>query len=241
MLKHLVVGMGQIGTAVFMTLKKDGNYDVEAWDTAHDLAEAMIRPTHKFDVLHICIPYSDKFVDIVRGYQANHEPQLVIIYSSVPVYTTAKIKHAVHSPVEGKHPRLYYSVKQGIRWIGYNDNDDKILAQRIWRPITMVETVESSDWTEFMKLASTAKYGVNIVWAEYMKQVADHLQMPYKYIKEWDLEYNKLYRKLRLPSYQKFVLDAPQGHIGGHCVVPNAKILDEQFPNKMLKMIKEFE
>lgn len=225
----LVVGMGEIGSAVATNL---GIHKVFTLDANSEPITAII------DVMHICFPYTEDFVKEVKKYQRKYQPKLTIIYSTVPVGTTKNIKHAVHSPVEGKHPRLTQSIKVGLRWIGYNDNEDKLLAQKIWRPITLCESVPNSDWTEFLKLASTSKYGINIVWADYMNAVADFLKMPYEYVKEWDTEYNNLYRKLKMKHNRKYVLDPPHNKIGGHCVVSNAEILDKQFPNIMLKMIK---
>lgn len=229
-MKHLVIGLGQIGSAVYQVLSD--KYEVDALDINPEPVK------DKVDVLHICFPYSETFVKEVKRYQIKYSPQLVIIYSTLPIGTTKKIKHAVHSPVEGKHPRLAMSVRVGLRWIGYNNDEDKKLAQKIWRPITLCESVPDSDWTEFLKMASTSKYGINLVWADYMDSVAKHLKMPYAFVKEWDQGYNALYARLDMKSVRKYVLDPPGGVIGGHCVRENAFLLDDQFPNDMLKMIK---
>lgn len=230
-MNHLVIGMGQIGSAV-ATVLLGGGYDVSMADIATERLDKTI------DVLHICFGYSDEFVQEVKKYQKAYQPRLIIIYSTVPIGTTKCVKSAVHSPVEGKHPRLSHSIKVGLRFIGYNDNQDKVLAQNIWRPITVCESLPNSDWTEFLKLASTSKYGINIVWADYMANVAGQLEMPYNYVKDWDKAYNELYGKLKMKHNRKFVLDPPDGKIGGHCVVPNAELLDNQFPHCMLKQIK---
>lgn len=230
MSKHLVVGLGQIGSAVAQVLSQ-GDNDVITLDINPEVI------TDKISVMHVCIPWSDDFIKQVKKYQKKYNPKLTIIYSTLPVGTTKKIKHAVHSPVEGKHPRLASSVRMGLRWIGYNDNEDKRLAQKVWRPITLCESVPNSDWTEFLKLASTSKYGINIVWAQYMDDVSKHLNMPYDYVKEWDQAYNELYGKLRMKHIRKYVMEAPKGIIGGHCVRENSILLDKDFPDDMLKMI----
>lgn len=231
---NLVIGMGQIGSAVSQVLA-DGGYEVLTMDVNSESI------TRKIDVMNICFGYSDSFIKDVRSYQRKFKPKVTIIYSSVPVGTTKRIKHAVHSPIEGKHPRLTGSVRMGLRWIGYNNDEDKHLAQKVWRPITVCETVPNSDWTEFLKLASTSKYGINIVWAEYMDKVSKDLGMPYDYVKDWDQSYNDLYSRLKMKGNRKYVLDAPRGEIGGHCVVPNAKLLNEDYPNQMLFNIIEME
>lgn len=232
-MKHLVIGMGEVGAAVYDALSD--LYEVKTLDVVPE------QITETIEILHVCFPYSEDFIKEVKKYKTKFKPKLTMIYSTLPVGTTKHLKNTVHSPVEGKHPRLAYSVKNGLRWIGYNDNEDKIMAQKIWRPITLCETVPNSDWTEFLKLASTSKYGINIVWADYMDKVSQHLGMPYNYVKEWDMAYNELYGKLKMKHVRKYVMEPPKGPIGGHCVVPNAKLLDEQFPNGMLKMIKELE
>jgi len=230
-MRHLVIGMGQIGSAIAQVLEGD----VEMLDKK---PEANFK---KVDVIHICFGYTSQFVREVKRYQKKYNPTLIIIYSTVPVGTTKKIPNAVHSPVEGRHPRLLVSVKRGMRFIGYNDKRKGLLARDVWQNITPYQLIQNSDYTEFLKLASTAKYGINLVFADYVNEVCSKLGMDYGLVKDWDREYNKLYKSLSLGQFQKFVLDPPGGHIGGHCVVPNAFLLDKQFSHAMLKMIKEME
>lgn len=232
-MKHLVVGMGQIGSAVAQVLV-DANYKVATLDVNTE-------PTKETDILHVCFGHSDNFVAEVQRYQKMYDPKLTIIYSTVPVGTTRGFPKTVHSPVEGRHPRLYYSVKAGTRFIGYNNERDADLAADIWRPITTCEGWPNSDWTEFLKLCSTSKYGINLVWEDYVFNVGQKLDMPHEMAKTWDKAYNSLYKKLKFPQFRKFVVDPPEGKIGGHCVVPNAKLLNDQFPSALLDMIKEME
>lgn len=233
-MNHLVTGMGEVGSAVFQVLFEHG-YDMYTLDINSEPVQAPI------DILHICFPYSDNFVKEVKKYRTKYKPQLTIIYSSVPIGTTKKLPHTVHSPVEGKHPRLNFGVKAFHRFIGYNDKADGKLAEKIWKPIVECSLLKSSDWTEFLKLASTSKYGINIVWADYMGDVAERLGMPYEYAKDWDKAYNNLYTRMKLRHTRKYVLDPPDGYIGGHCVTSNARLLNENYPDEMLDMIIEME
>lgn len=228
-MNHLVVGMGQIGSAITQVFASD----VETLDINSEPVKKSI------DIMHVCFGYSKDFIREVKRYQVKYSPKLTIIYSTVPIGTTKKLKHTVHSPVEGRHPRLYSSVMMGTRFIGYNDPKDLKLANEVYR-LHKIQAVPDSNWTEFLKLSSTAKYGINLVFAEYMNDVSKKLGMDYEFVKEWDMAYNQLYRKLKFHNYRKFVLEPPRGKIGGHCVVPNAFLLDDQFPHDMLKMIKEF-
>ena len=235
MSNHAVIGMGEVGGAVYGALTK--LYNVQTLDINKEKLREPI------DVIHICIPYSDKFVDIVKKYQRKFKPSLTIVYSTVPVGTCKKLgKTTVHSPIEGKHPKLVRSVEIFKRWIGYNDMEAGKQAEKIWSHIVECHLVNSSDFTEFLKLASTTEYGVNLAFADYKRKVAESLGMAYELTMDWNKDYNALYRRL-MPGYyiRKFVLQSPEGRIGGHCVVPNAKLLNEQFPDELLGKVIEME
>jgi hypothetical protein len=101
--------------------------------------------------------------------------------------------------------------------------------------------VENSDYTEALKLMSTTEYGINLVYADYKARLAEMIGMDYALTKAWNKDYNQLYNKLELNQFQKFILDPPNGVIGGHCVTQNAHLLAEQFPNIMLDLIIDME
>ena len=231
-MNHLVIGLGEIGTAVTNTLV-NAKYKVSTADINPDFIFKNI------DVVHICFPYSKEFVKEVKKYVGIYNPKLIIIYSTVQVGTTQQILHAVHCPIEGRHPSLDYGVKNFKKFIGYNDVEDRDLAIKVWEDISEYVALPDTKWTEFLKLASTSKYGINIVWADYMADVAEQLGMSYGHVKEWDKAYNRLYRRMHQSNLQKYVLDSPDGYIGGHCIVPNADLLNQSFPDEMLDMIVE--
>lgn len=218
-MRSLVVGMGQVGQALAKVIGDTQTLDKEEKDIELPI-----------DILHITIPYNENFVDQVKAYQDKYIPLVTIIYSTVPIGTSKQLG-AVHSPIEGKHPNLEDGIRRFTRFIGGASN----IAAKFWRRLGVeVKDIDSSDATEFMKLRSTAKYGINIVWTDYEARVSKKLGIDFQVIKDFDKAYNELYA----PDYQRYILDPPEGKIGGHCIVPNAEILDKQFPNDMLKMIK---
>lgn len=225
---HLVIGFGEIGQAIHTNLVEIYP-DTRKIDKDESIDE-------NFDVLHICYPWSEKFIEYTHQYIIEYRPKLVIIYSTVPIGTTENFYNAVHSPVEGKHPLLADSVYHGTRYIG-GPKEMCDIAAFIWSPICATVMLPSSKWTEFLKLRSTAKYGINLVWTDYEATVAESLGMPFEYIKDFDKDYNKLYNTLGMKQNKRYILDPPKGKIGGHCVVPNAKLLDNNFPSALLEMI----
>ena len=226
----IIVGYGEIGKSL---------HQVIGPALVHDPEFSEVKTTG-FDVMHICFPPSDSFVKDVKAYQKRFRPNLTIIYSTVPIGTTLEIGGmTVHSPVEGRHPELAEGIK-AVRWIGGDNFDAVDLAVDFWRPrANHIESFGNSKWTEFLKLRSTSKYAINIAWTEYEAKVAEELGLDYSFVQDFDSYYNEIYRDD--PRIQRYILSPPNGKIGGHCLIPNAKILNKQYPDSMLDKILELE
>ena len=63
--------------------------------------------------------------------------------------------------------------------------------------------------------------------------------MDYSATRQWNLDYNELYNRLGMKWAKKYILDPPVGKKGGHCVTPNAKLLYDQYPDEMVKIVGE--
>lgn len=226
----LLVGYGEVGRGVYECLSRFHDISI------HDKDKGKVIDSGNFDVLLVAIPYSEDFVDIVKEYTDKFNIFDVIVFSTVKIGTCSRINRCVHSPVEGRHPDIGKSISKMKRFVG--GISDTVVA---FFALTGLDVVylDKPEYTEFLKLRSTTLYGVNIEFARYSKEVADDIGMDFEYIKEFDLEYNKLYKGLGLDNFSRYILDAPKGKIGGHCVVPNAKLLDEQYPNLIVKRVYE--
>lgn len=233
-MNQVILGFGEIGKAVLAAIVEEAviieiNTDLTGAD-------------RNIDIMHVCFPYSHGFEAEVKRYMGYFNPKHVIIYSTLPIGTTLAIDDKiVHSPVEGKHPDLELSIRTMERWIGYNDENEGKFFNGYFKELGFkTKMVSQTNFTEALKLLSTTEYGLNIEFARYKQLVADQLNMPFELTKEWNKEYNRLYQNLGMGSrFQKFVLDAPKGPKGGHCVVPNARLLDKQFPNDLVKIVGE--
>ncbi len=223
----LLVGYGQIGKSIH-----------EVFGEAHDITvydkTFSEKPDGDYTVLLIAIPYGNNFIDTVNAYREQYKVKATIIFSTVAIGTTRKIPNAVHSPVEGRHPKLAESIRLMPRWVGgYGKLVDEFFTAAGFKPVYV-----TSETTEFLKLQSTAMYGLNIEFARYVKSVCDELGINYAHVKNFNLDYNGLYRKLGMGGkYQRYILDPPEGMIKGHCIVPNSKMLDAQFPSVFLREI----
>lgn len=237
-MKSLVVGRGAIGNAVAEIISKR---DVVI---TYDITNGRYPNVAGVDVLHICFPYNDdaSFLAAVQSYINHFTPMHVIIWSTVGIGTTKQVNGAVHSPVEGRHPALAMSIRNMVRWIGSSNKGEAEFFAAYFKKISIkTHLLPSSDFTEFLKLRSTAKFGINLAWTDYEAETARSIGMDFHLLKDFDKDYNRLYRHLGMPWAQRYILDDPAGKIGGHCVVPNAKLLDNQFPSDLLKKIIDME
>ena len=100
----------------------------------------------------------------------------------------------------------------------------------------------NSETTELAKVLSTTYYGVIIAWHGEMKKICDKYNVNFeKSVTLWNETYNRGYLTLGKENVIRPVLYPPPPSIGGHCVVPNAKILKKEVISKALDLIMDYE
>lgn len=224
----LILGFGEVGQGVYQAIKK--YHDVDYYDS---VAGKSVNLKDKYDILLVCFPYSEGFVDSVNEYQNIYDANAVIIFSTVPIGTTSQIKNAVHSPVEGKHPYLASSMGKFRRFVGgYNGHAIKFFIEAGFE----YKCFPKPETTELLKLQSTTNYGINIEYAREVKKTCDKYSIDYEAVKEYNRAYNKLYEGT---NYKRYILDPPDGKIGGHCILSNIPLFKKDFDNGFIKILED--
>ena len=214
--EHLVIGLGQIGSAIKTILSADGL----------DSREPDQPPQSTYPVLHICFPYSASFADEVGRYRTQFSPELVIIHSTVPVGTSAQLG-AEHSPCRGKHPDLEEGIRVFAKFFGGKGAERA--AKYFSNEGITTKTTPSSESTEAMKLWDTTIYGWNILLEKAIHSFCIKHTLDFDIVyTEANRSYNEGYEKLGHPEYAKYILRHVEGKIGGHCVIPNLEMLDSE-------------
>ena len=188
----------------------------------------------------MCIPYSDDFVDQVCECIEKETPKNVIIHSTVQVGTTRKIVeqrgliNICHAPVRGVHPNLHEGLKTFPMYVGYDETQHAtkdfigellFLLGGIGVKVKIVNKFETS---ELAKIASTSYYGMCIAFHAEINSLCDEMGLDFEEVMtEWNKDYNKGYKKLDMDHVVRPVLTPPDGAIGGHCIIPNAKLLKD--------------
>ena len=95
--------------------------------------------------------------------------------------------------------------------------------------------------TEYAKLLSTSYYGMCIAFHADVAKLCEDEKLNFdEVMTAFNTSYNEGYIKLNKDNVVRPVL-YPTKKIGGHCVVPNAKILKDYMNTKTIQSILEYE
>jgi len=232
-----ILGYGEIGKAIATFYKSPKIKDLTRDDGLFGV-----------DVLHVCIPWSDSFVKILEKEIKQVKPKLVIIHSTVVPGTTKKLGlkfpgMVVHSPVRGVHPHLAKGIKTFVKYVGADNKKAGLAAKRHLETLGVkTQVFSSSTATELGKILDTTYYGLCIAWHGEMKKICDKMGVDFeRVVTDFNTTYNEGYAKLGKHNVIRPVLFAPQKYIGGHCVVPNTKLLKKYFQSPAIDLILNYE
>jgi hypothetical protein len=231
-----ILGLGEVGGAIKkLCLKKHQVFVREmSFDEIGD---------NKIDLLHVCIPYTDKFNDIVIKLIKDLKPKLTIINSTIKPGTTELIFKKtklpiVHAPIDGVHPHLYEYLFKFTKPIGGIDEKSYKLAKKFFEELG-VKTIkfDSPLETELAKVLSTTYYGWNIIFEKWVNDLCGAKKANFDQVyTEYSNIYNQGYAK-ELPNVRRPVLGHKDGEIGGHCVIPNAIIINGWIKDEFTKFL----
>ena len=224
--KVVVAGLGEVGRPLFELLSK--HYEAIGVDI-NPPAEIV-----QADVLHVCYPFQIRdFLGETARYIELYRPSLTVINSTVSIGTTRAIADrtgaaVVNSPVRGKHARMLEELSHYTKFVGAIDPEAGALAARHFESAGLKTKVLSSpEATELAKLSETTYFGLMIAWAQEVERYCDRAGASYEQV-------TSFYDEIKFfPPIKYF-----PGIIGGHCVMPNIKILRQYAPSYLLAAIQ---
>lgn len=228
-MKSLVVGAGQVGQALFSVIK----------DTHESyLCDILPFQIKKIEVLHVCYPDSDNFIEITENYINKYRPLLTVIHSSVSVGTTDKIKgHVVYSPIRGRHPKLVKDLFIYTKFIFGETNDLKVAFKYFSDCGLKVIANNDSSGGELLKLLSNIHMGLEISWRQEVERILEHYDVSPDLYGEWEETYRDGYelsgdKKIMRPMMRP-------DPIGGHCILTCLEILKKTYDSPLFRFIEE--
>lgn len=223
----VVVGLGEVGKPLLELLAPYHN--VIGVDIQPPSA-----PIGPVDVLHVCYPFEiQDFVGETVRYIKLFNPALTVINSTVGVGTTRSVAErsgakVVHSPVRGKHARMLQEMRSYTKFVGGLDPEAaREAAQHFESAGVKTRVLSSPEACELGKLCETTFFGVMIAWAQEVERYCEQSGASYD-------EVIALYEEIKFFPPVKYF----PGVIGGHCVMPNIKILTRIADSKLLKAVQ---
>lgn len=242
--KALVIGMGEIGTALAKVLLRAHEVYVSDVGERVNRCQSDIKHTWRIanedpqvDVMHICFPYSKVFIADVQSYRERFNPKDLVIHSTVPP-GTSYLCGAVHSPVIGLHPNLEQSLLTFTKFIGGQMSGD--IADHLRAAGMRVYLFPSAYTTELLKILSTTFYALMIEWTKEVDLVLAAGDISYSAWTIWTQAYNEGYQALGRPEYTRPQLIPLHKRLGGHCLLSNCEFIkdDSEFARIILKRNK---
>jgi UDP-glucose 6-dehydrogenase len=225
--KVLVVGVGEIGGPLLEIIR--AHYEAYGLDIKPD---PQIPPC---EIMHLCFPFDgDNFIRHSVRYIEQYRPSLAIVNSTVAPGTTRKIAlesgiDVVNSPVLGKHARMKQEMLQYTKFVGAITKEaGERTVQHFAKVGIKTKLLGSPETSELAKLTETTYFGVLIAWAQEVE----------RYCKEVGVNYDEVASFYEEIPYLPRVKFFP-GVIGGHCVMPNIKILKTRFKSGILEAIEK--
>ncbi len=236
----LVVGLGEVGSAVYRLAEASGvfelyGYDLDESRSVHRLDEI----PSPLDYLHIAIPFSEpgSFLDAVRFYVERFRPRLVLVHSTVAPGTTRMLWRRLgvsvaYTPVRGKHPCIEEHLRFWPKWVAALPREAladaashlEAMGLRVRRCECDPESLELAKlWETVYRAAMIA------AWQE-VHRMALRFGADVGIVAEFVGEVHEVLRDR--PVYYP-------GVIGGHCLIPNTRILRSLYPSKLLDFILE--
>jgi len=233
------MGLGEIGKPIFKLLSIKNNvvgYDINPKLMNKKKFEKL--QNEKTNFLHVCFPFSKKFIKHVVDATKKFSPQCVVIHSTVSPYTTQKIQKKLSIPViysatRGIHKRMindlkryskFFALEPGVpneRWAAKNYS--KTLKKCGVKPIRMSNPLT----LEIAKIVcDTSYYGWLINYAQLSNMIA--IQHKIDFDEMWSFS----------DEIHQYLGNRPKmfpGIIGGHCVIPNLELIQ----NDTLNLIKQ--
>jgi UDP-N-acetyl-D-mannosaminuronate dehydrogenase len=223
----VVIGLGEIGRPLLELIGQ--HYDAVGIDVQPSPFRGPCQ------ILHICYPFQiDDFIGATARYIERFAPELTIVNSSVPPGTSRAILRAtdlrplVYSPVRGKHARMQQDLLAYTKFVGGLLPSWSHSAAAHFASLGMrTQILPSAETAELAKLAETTYFALLVAWAQEVERYCDAL----------DVDYDSVTPMFDEIAYLPPVRFFP-GVIGGHCLLPNIKLLKKVFHSDLLDAIE---
>ena len=239
MKKDVVVGLGEIGNPILKILSKKNI--VVGFDLNRDLMDKIKFEKYKnleTSFLHIAIPVTDKLITNILKLYKKFLPECIIIHSTIKPGTTEKLQKKIPIPViysatRGVHNRMIYDLKRYTKFFVISTN-----APRSNRALSRYVKVMKDCGIKTKKMSNpeTLELAKIICDTSYLGWLVNYAQLSNMIAIQYGIDYDEMWSFS--DEIHRNLGNRPKmypGYIGGHCVIPNLELIN----NQTLDMIKK--
>jgi UDP-N-acetyl-D-mannosaminuronate dehydrogenase len=240
-LKTIIIGVGEIGSALQSILSKAYPHQVWALDIIQEKTYLEGCPP-TIDVMHICLRHSQDFNKQVKEYVEKYKPQIVNICTTAPVGTTESFgkRNFVHSTTRGLHPNLITGLVAIPKHVGGDLQYARILSAYFNKAGVECVLHNCSATTELLHILNNVHYGINLIFADEAAKLCREYGVDYLDYLAYTQTNNRGYVALGHDSKVRPILTPPNGRIGGHCVVMSANLIPQDKRNVLVNHLAHY-
>jgi UDP-N-acetyl-D-mannosaminuronate dehydrogenase len=237
--KNVVAGLGEIGLPILKLISKSVaaiGFDIDPKLMNYEKSEKL--KSLKTSILHVCIPFTNNFVDDVTRLSKKFNPDVIVVHSTISPGSTKHLQSLlpipiIYSATRGVHKRMLHDLKRYTKFYAIEQDAPQakhaiseysklmkkcgVRTKLMTNPLTL----------ELAKIVvDTSYYGWLITYAQLSNMIA--IKNNVNYDEMWSFA----------DEIHKFLGNRPKmypGFIGGHCVIPNLDLIK----NDTLDLIKE--
>ena len=245
MKKDVIVGLGEIGKPIFKILSKKQltvGYDTNS----KFMNEKIFKKYQSYETsfLHIAIPVSAKFDNHVISLYKKFRPECITIHSTISPGTTDRLQKKlpipiIYSATRGVHKRMLKDLKRYTKFYAISPKAPK----KKWASSKFVQIMKKCGIkTKKMSKPETLELAKIICDTSYLGWLINYAQISNLISIQYGVDYDEMWSFA--DEIQKFLGNRPKmfpGIIGGHCVIPNVDLIDNQKLNLIKKLNNVYE
>ena len=240
MKKDVVAGLGEIGSPILKLLSKKQTtigYDLDK----RLVNETKLKKLHDIPTsfLHIAIPVTSKFDSNLLQLYKKFKPECIVIHSTIGPGTTERIQKKldiplIYSATRGVHKRMLKDIKRYTKFFAISKNTPR----GKWASSRFVKLMKSCGIkTKQMSKPETLELAKIICDTSYLGWLINYAQLSNRVAIQHGIDYDEMWSFS--DEIHKFLGNRPKmypGYIGGHCVIPNLNLINNETLNLINKM-----
>ena len=240
MKKDVVAGLGEIGYPILKLLSK--KQTIVGYDKDKSLMnESKFKKLqdNQTSFLHIAIPVTSKFDSNIVELYKKFRPECIVIHSTIGPGTTERIQKKIDVPLiysatRGVHKRMLKDLKRYTKFFTISKNAPK----KQWAIRTYSRKMKNCGIkTKQMSKPETLELAKILCDTSYLGWLINYSQITNVIAESHNVNYDEMWTFS--DEIHKFLGNRPKmypGYIGGHCIIPNLNLINDETLNLIKKM-----